>query len=173
MATVSVLFGSILQALNQAKVVYKLIEHEPVFTMEQAAEVCKHRPEQGVKVLLVKLYTAKHQSTYWLVVWQGNEEIPFEEICTKTNHKKWKLASPQEVKEELGIEIGALAPFGYAKTYPTIFDSRLLEQEQVFINAGVHDKTIALAPKDLKDLLTMKIQYTHTQYISHTNFLQI
>lgn len=142
-------FENILQILEESDICYRLIQHEPVFTMEQAAQVCNHLPQQGVKTLLTKLYTTKRQSEYWLVVWLGNDQIPFAEICSKLDFKKSKLAQPQEVVDTLGIEIGALAPFGYGNEYPVIFDTRLLEQEQVFINAGLHDKTIALAPEDL------------------------
>lgn len=148
------IFENILQILEKSDIPYKLIEHEPVFTMEQAAQVCNHLPKQGVKTLLIKLYTTKRQFEYWLVVWQGNEQIPFAEICSKLDFKKSKLAQPQEVSDTLGIEIGALAPFGYDNEYSVIFDKRLLEQEQVFINAGVHDKTIALAPEDLLKIVT-------------------
>lgn len=148
------IFENILQILEKSDTSYKLIKHEPVFTMEQAAQVCNHLPEQGVKTLLIKIYTTKRQFEYWLIVWQGNEQIPFVEICSKLDFKKSKLAQPQEVVDTLGIEIGALAPFGYENEYSVIFDKRLLEQEQVFINAGVHDKTIALAPDDLFRLIS-------------------
>ncbi|MBD3250503.1 MAG: hypothetical protein GF381_02970 [Candidatus Pacebacteria bacterium] len=143
------IFKNILQILEESDISYKLIEHEPVFTMEQAAQVCNHLPKQGVKTLLIKLYATKRQFEYRLIVWQGNEQMPFAEICSKLDFKKCKLAQPQEVADELGIEVGALSPFGCAKQYPVIFDKRLLEQKQVFINAGVHDKTIAFAPEDL------------------------
>ena len=148
------IFKNILQILEKSDISYKLIEHEPVFTMEQATEVCNHKPEQGVKTLLTKLYITKRQFEYWLIIWQGNEQIPFAEICSKLDFKRNRLAQPEEVIDTLGIEIGALAPFGYDNEYPVIFDKRLLEQEQVFINAGVHDKTIALAPEDLLQLVT-------------------
>jgi len=148
------IFENILQILEKSDISYKLIKHEPVFTMEQAAEVCNHKSEQGVKTLLTKLYTTKRQFEYWLVVWQGNEQIPFADICSKLDFKRSKLARPEEVFDILGIEIGALAPFGYDTEYSVIFDKRLLEREQVFINAGVHDKTIALAPDDLLQLIT-------------------
>lgn len=148
------IFENILQILEKSDIPYKLIEHEPVFTMEQAAEICNHKPEQGVKTLLTKLYTTKRQFEYWLIVWQGKEQIPFTELCSKLDLKKSKLAQPEEVTDTLGIEIGALAPFGYDNEYPVIFDNRLLEQEQVYINAGVHSKTIALAPEDLLKTVT-------------------
>ena len=147
------IFENILQILENNQISYKLIEHEPVFTMEQAAKVCSHKPVQGVKTLLAKLYSSKRQFDYWLVVWQGNEQIIFDELTSQQSYKKWKFAQPDEVLFDIGVEVGALAPFGYVQKYPTIFDKRLLEQEQVYINAGVHDKTIALAPRDLFQIL--------------------
>lgn len=52
------IFANILQILEKSDIPYKLIEHEPVFTMEQAAEICNHLPNQGIKTLLIKLYKA-------------------------------------------------------------------------------------------------------------------
>ena len=106
--------------------------------MEQAAQVCNHQPKQGVKTLLTKLYTTTSQFEFWLVVWQGNEQIPFADICSRLDFKKSKLAQHQEFVDTIGIKIGTLAPFGYDKNYLVIFDKRLLEQDQVYINVGVH-----------------------------------
>ncbi len=143
------IFKNVQNLLKEKSISHEVLEHEPVFTMQQAAEVCEHSPEQGVKTLLIKLYQTKRQFEYWLVVWQGDEMIPLNVITKQLSYKKWKLVQPEEVLAELSIEIGALAPLGYERQYPVIFDQQLLEQKQVFINAGVHNRTIRLSPIDM------------------------
>lgn len=146
-------FQAIVDKLQVEGLSFTVIEHEPVYTMEQACEVCGNSPEEGVKVLFARMYKSKKEYEYCLVVWTGNKPVDFKQIANLLEAKKIKLASPEEVKSNLGIEIGALSPFGYSGAYPVVFDSNLLQQEILFINAGVHNRTIKLASKDLRLLM--------------------
>ena len=143
-------FGTIADYLLARDITYKLLEHEPVYTMEQAAEVCGNLPEQGVKVLFARAYKTKKDFSYCLIVWTGNKRVDFQLVASALQAKSIKLATPVEVKENLGIEIGALSPFGYGGSYPVVLDKALLEQEELFINPGEHNKTIKLTPEDLQ-----------------------
>lgn len=146
-------FQTIIDDLSTKGISYTLLEHEPVYTMEQAREVCGNLPEQGVKVLFAKAYKSKKTFDYFLIVWTGNKQVDFQQMADSLGVKKTKLATPEEVKTELGIEIGALSPFGYRGNYPVVFDEALLKQKELFINPGVHDKTIKLSPHDLRAIV--------------------
>ncbi len=142
-------FQTIVHKLSSANISYTILEHEPVYTLEQARKACGNLPEQNVKVLFAKAYKSKENFDYFLIVWAGNKQVDFQQIAASLGVKKVRLASPEEVQTELGIEIGALSPFGYESRYPIVFDRSLLEQRDLFINPGVHDKTIKLESKDL------------------------
>ena len=154
-------FQTVIDNLSEAGTAYTLLEHEPVYTMEQAREVCGNLPEQGVKVLFAKAYKSKKAFEYFLIVWTGNKQVDFQQIAGSLGVKKTKLASPEEVKAELGIEIGALSPFGYRGSYPVAFDKVLLEQQELFINPGVHDKTIKINPNDLREMIEQSASVLH------------
>jgi len=155
-------FQAIIDSLLEAGIAYTLLKHEPVCTMEQARDVCGNLPEQGVKTLFAKAYKSKKAFTnYLLIVWTGNKQVNFQQIADALGVKKVKLASPEEVKEELGIEIGAVSPFGYEGNYPVVFDKALLEQQELFINPGVHDRTIKLNPNDLQGMIEQSASVLH------------
>lgn len=155
-------FQTIIDSLLACSITYELLEHEPVYTMEQAREVCGNLPEQGVKVLFVRLYKSKKDFSYCLIVWTGNKKVDFKQIANSLGVKKIKLASPEEVRLNLGVEIGALSPFGYGNNYPIIFDSALLKQSELFINPGVHNKTIKLNPQDLRVAVKQSASSLHS-----------
>lgn len=154
-------FSNVVDALIALGISYRLFEHEPVYTMEEANEVCGNLPEQGVKVLFAKIYKTKSDFNFCLIVWTGNKKVDFGQIEKLFGAKKVKLASPEEVKSQLGIEIGALSPFGYNFDYPVVLDKDLLNQSDLFINPGLHDKTIGLRASDLQTIVTSSATVLH------------
>lgn len=60
-------FQTIIDKLSSAGITYALIEHEPVYTMEQAREACGNLPEQGVKTLFAKAYRSKKNFDYFIL----------------------------------------------------------------------------------------------------------
>lgn len=143
------------EILDNSQVDYDVLEHEPVYDMEQAALVCGHEPESGVKVLFVE-YPGDIKVRYALVVWTGNSRVDFKEVGKRLGTNKIKLAAPESVYSVLGIEIGALSPFGYEGDYPVVLDRDLLNNEHLYINPGVHNKTIKLKSEDLLKILEGK-----------------
>ena len=143
-------YSNVIEQLTVHSILYSILEHAPVNTMEEAAKVCENKPEEGVKVLFARTYTTKKKYNYCLVVWTGNKQVDFNQLAALFSIKKVKLASPEEVSRYLDLEIGALSPFGYKTNFPIIIDRDLLEQEMLFINPGIHSKTIRIKPTDLK-----------------------
>ena len=135
--------------LHREKIRFEVFHHEPVYTMEQAALVCGHRPEEGVKTLMIRTYKTKSQYDFALVVWRGDRQVNWNHIATELNVKKVSMASEDEVEQTLGIKIGALTPFGYTQKLPVIFDKAILENTTAYINPGRHDETLQLASGDL------------------------
>lgn len=146
-------FQNITSILKRYKIDFKLIEHAPVYTMQQAQEAIGSSPEQEVKVLFVKAYETKSKFEYCLIVCTGDKKVDFTEITQILKRKKVKMATPEEIKDTLGIEIGSLSPFGYSTQFPTVIDKNLLEQTSLFINPGAHDKTIIIDAKKMFSLM--------------------
>lgn len=154
-------FQTVVDSLIAQSISHSVMEHEPVYTMQEAQEVCRNLPEEGVKVLFARAYTSKKAYDYILIVWTGNKQVNFDQITEKLSVKKVKLARPDEVKEQLGVEIGALSPFGYQGSYPVVLDSDLLKQNEVYINPGVHNRTIKMKPTALKSGVESSASIVH------------
>lgn len=143
MQETSPIFEKIIQLLKENEIEYELIEHEPVFTSEQAAKVRGSSLEMGAKAMIFA-----GDKTPLLIVVPGDKKIN-----TKTFKKAYKIrdlriCSPEEVKEITGLEIGAVPPFGNVIGMPTYVDENLGEKEKIIFNAGSHTKSIKMNPSD-------------------------
>lgn len=147
------IFQRICQRAEDLRLPYTVIEHSAVFTMEQAIAKVSYPIDQQVKVLFVRAYTSTTKFTFQLIAWTGMERVDFIQLAKAIRATKVTLATPEDVNAQLNIEIGALTPFGYDHAWPVILDSRLLEQENVCINPGVHDKTLVVSSQSFNELL--------------------
>ncbi|MEM3410200.1 MAG: YbaK/EbsC family protein, partial [Nitrososphaerota archaeon] len=67
--------------------------------------------------------------------------------------KKLKLATPIEVLEKTGCEIGSVHPFGNLYNLQTYLDRSVLENTWVNFNAGLHTVSIHMKTEDLVRLV--------------------
>lgn len=133
-------FEAIVQLLESKKVEYQLLEHEPVYTSEQAAEIRGLSLAEGAKSLLLKA-----NKEFILVVLPGDQKLDSKKVKTIMGTKKLRFASPEEVIDIMGCEIGACYPFGNISEIRTIVDPKLSKNISVSFNPGLHHKTIRLS----------------------------
>lgn len=136
-------YQKILDILDSQGVTYEISEHEPVYTSEQAAKVRNESINSGAKSLLLKA-----DNGFVLVVLPGGKRLSSKKLKDFLGLKKSRFATPQEVKEIMGCEIGACYPLGRIVGIKTIVDNALLENDNTSLNPGLHDKTIKIKLKD-------------------------
>lgn len=146
-------FEKIVEFLKAKKAKFELIEHEPVFTSEQAAKIRGAGLSQGVKAIVLKSGSAK----FVLACVPGDKKIDFKKLAQICGEKKFALASPHEVLEQTGCEIGSVSPLGAVYPLETFFDKRILENETVEFNAGLHTRSVRMSSKELVKALAPKI----------------
>ena len=142
--TVNVVFGKIRDVLNKEKIEYEVLEHKPIFTSREAAEVRGTELKQGTKALIVKTDEGFIQA-----VVSGAKELDIAKLQKLTLFKKLELANAKEVKQATGCNIGSVPPFGNLFNLKTYFDKSVVDNEIVAFNAGQHTKSIKMKAKDL------------------------
>ena len=141
-------FTAIVQFLDENGVEHGVIEHEPVHTSEEAATVGGTSMSQGAKSLLLKT-----QDEFVVVVIQGSERLDIKKLMHHLGiSKRPRFATPEEVQEQMGCEIGACYPLAEIVGLRTLLDGKFLEQESISFNPGVHNKTIVM---DVADFVYM------------------
>ena len=129
--------------LKQSHIEYESIEHEPVYTSEQAAKIRGISLKQGAKSLLLK---AKNE--FILAVLPGDKRLDSKKLKTLLGVKDLRFASPEEVKEIMGCEIGACYPFGNLIGIKMVIDNSLAVNDIISFNPGVHHVSIKLKWSD-------------------------
>ena len=113
---------------------------KPVKTVTQAVKATKASPRQIIKSLV--LISEKGPI---LAIVDGESKVSLEKI--KQRFGEVRLATPEEVKEITGFEVGGVPPVGIE--IKTIVDPRVLENEFVIGGGGRIDKLCKLSPKKI------------------------
>lgn len=166
------LFEKIIQLLDENKIWYQVLAHEPVWTSQQAAAV---RPEislrQGAKAMVLKYQKSKIKDqskapnselpvtgySYFMVVLPGDQRVDYKKVARFLGIKDCTLASAEEVEKVVGIKIGAVSPLGHLSGLETLVDSYLLENEVIAFNAGDHSKTVIMKSSDYLKISSAKV----------------
>jgi len=140
----NVVFEQLKSLLNEKKVEYELIEHRPVKTSEEAAEVRGTSMSMAPKAMIMK----KKSGAFIMVCIPADQQVDKEKV-EKAISEKVKLASPGEIEEAFGIKIGAVPPFGNLLGMDMYLDQDFWKKDVVVFNAGRRDRSIRMKAEDL------------------------
>lgn len=127
---------------------YQIMEHEAVYTSEQAAKVRGTELQQGAKALVLKT-----KDGFVMAVISGSKRIDMKKLKKIVGSKKLELADPKNVKEITECNIGSVPPFGNLFQLNVYVDKSLLENEIIAFNAGSHTKSIKMKAADYVDIV--------------------
>jgi len=144
---------NVFRILDENKVEYKKIEHEPVRTSEEAAKIRGVPLKTGVKALLLKT-----KERFIMVLVPADRRVDIEKIEELEKSKKVRLATSQEVLEETGCDVGGVPPFGHTKggvhnQIKTYLDKEVFQSELANFNAGDRGVSVSMKAEDLKKVV--------------------
>ena len=138
----------IIGMLDDRKISYEIVEHEPVYTNPAMAEALNVDESETVKSLVL---TTKEGQMIVLVL-PGNKKVNWKQAAAGANTKKVSFAKPEAVSDAVGCEVGCVPPFGHFSTLPIYMDPDLPKKDFVYFNPGVHDKSFKVKGWDLRKL---------------------
>jgi len=137
------------ELLNNQGINYRVLEHEPVFSSEEAAQIRGVQLKTGVKALVLKTF----EGNLILGLVAADRRINFSKLAQLAKTRRLYFASPQEVFDLTGCEIGSVHPFGNLYKIPTFMDNSIQENAVVNFNAGLHTISIQMKTVDLVEVL--------------------
>lgn len=143
-----VVFEKIVKLLQDNQIDCQLLEHEPVYTSEQAAKIRGSSLKQGAKALI--FYADKKPI---MIVVSGDKKVDIKKFKITHHVKDLRMATPGEVEELMGVKIGAVHPLGVIHDLPTYVDKGLGRDEEIIFNAGLHTKSIKMKYCDYYSLV--------------------
>ena len=134
----------IIQKLNGEGIEYSRIEHEPVYTSEEAARIRDADISMGAKAIVC--FADKRPC---LVVVPGDKKIGFKLFKALFGVKDMRMASASEVTVLTTLEIGAIPPTGSLMDLKSYFDESFKLKDRVAFNAGSHTVSVVMKARDL------------------------
>ncbi len=129
--------------LREAGVEFRVLEHAPVFTSEEAARVRGTDPAAGAKALVVRA-----EERYVQLVLPGDRRVDNARLRAILGTRKLRFANAQELLDLTGCEPGAVPPFGNLFDLPVYVDEPLATRASIAFNAGSHTVSFMMSGAD-------------------------
>lgn len=129
--------------LEAAGVEFRVLEHAPVFTSEEAARVRGTEPGAGAKALVVRA-----ADRYVHLVLPGDRRVDNARLREILGTRKLRFATAEELATLTGCEPGAVPPFGNLFDLPVYVDEPLAARESIAFNAGSHTVSFTMRSDD-------------------------
>lgn len=143
----------LLDKLTSLNIKYKLHEHEPLFTVEQAQKISLEIPGGHIKNLFLKDDNGK----FWLIVAQDNAKIELKKVAQLVNAPKLRFAHEQLLMHHLGVKPGSVTPFALINDkehqVQVILDATLDSFEIINAHPLENDATISVSQSDFNKFL--------------------
>ena len=136
--------------LEKLGIPHRIFRHVgKVTSLEQAARERGQRPEQIVRSILFRT----GEDEYLMVLVAGPAQISWKALRTYLGQSRLTMASEAEVLAVTGYPIGAVSPFGTARSLRVLVDASVFAEEEVSIGSGIRGTTVILKGEDLKRAL--------------------
>jgi prolyl-tRNA editing enzyme YbaK/EbsC (Cys-tRNA(Pro) deacylase) len=138
------LFDQIKGYLDESKISYKAVHHEPTRTSAESAAVRGEDLAIGGKAIVMKV-----DEDFYLFVLSAALKIDSKKVKEHFDAKAIRFADAGELEELTGLEPGAVPPFGPPILKLDIFvDQSILDNEKIAYNAGSLTDSIIMTTED-------------------------
>jgi Cys-tRNA(Pro) deacylase len=128
-----------LAALDAAGVAYRVIRHQPVRSLAEAAAARGVEPVDVVKTLVVR----RADDDHLFVLVPGDRTISWPKLRDLLGVSRLSMPDAAAARDATGYERGTITPFGSTVAWPVVADERLAGRA-VTLGAGEHDVAVAV-----------------------------
>jgi len=145
---------TVLEILDNLQISYEIHHHPPVYTVEQAEEHWEAVKGAHCKNLFVRNKKGKR---HYLVILDSRKRADLRDLNKQLGEDRLSFASPERLKRYLGLEPGAVSPFGLIndtdKVVQVVLDKDLKEAEWVSFHPNVNTATVTITSLDFEKFL--------------------
>lgn len=126
------------------------LEHEPVITSEDAAKTRGFELKQGIKALLF----TDGKNNWVIVNVPADRKVNQNKVASQMNWSKnsTRMATPEEVEEITGCEIGSVPPFGHRTIIPIFVDVNVFDNTESAFNIGLRTNSVKILTSEMRNL---------------------
>ena len=87
------------------------------------------------------------------IVLSCDREASMKKVAVAFQGEVAEMARPADAERLTGYRIGGVSPLGQRRCLPTVVDTATIVHPRIYLNAGQRGLQIALAPRDLVQIL--------------------
>jgi len=146
--------NDIYKTLDLLKIKYTKYSHPAVFTVEEAEKYDRGIDAGKSKNLFLR---NKKGNSHYLLVIESKKTTDLKKLALLLNENKLGFASPERLKEYLGLTPGSVSPFGLInnadKSVHVLIDKTLLKYKKLAFHPNINTATLAISTEDFKKFL--------------------
>lgn len=138
----------IFKILDGLDIHYEVLEHNAIYTIEEAHDIENMIDGMGCK----NLFLTDKLDNYYIYMLPDNKRADLKRLSSILNVKKLIFASELDLKDILKLEKGSVTPLGIindTNNKVTILIDRYLENKKILVHPNVNTKTISIGYNDL------------------------
>lgn len=140
------------QKLKELEITFEKVEHQAVYTVEEAKEKVPQIAGLGCKNLFLKTKTKE----YFLYTLPEDKIVNLKELSKKLGVSRFHFASPESLEEILGVIPGSVTPLAIINDIQnkvTVVLDKELKGKKVLVHPNRNTATLSLAYEDLTKLI--------------------
>ena len=143
-------YDKVKEYLNTLGIEFKIVEHEPAYTTEEADKYIEGHDGVRTKTMFI---CNKKKINYYMIIRDDSKRLDINKFKEIVSEKQMKMASEEVLKEKLGIEPGMVSPFGLLnndeKDVKIYMDKQIITEEIMTFHPNDNTKTLFITTKDL------------------------
>ncbi len=140
--------------LEELEISYTKHEHPPVYTVEEAEQHWENITGAHCKNLFLRNKKGKN---HYLVIAKSEKRVDLKALTSRLGEDRLSFASPERMMRYLGLEPGAVSPFGLLNdrenAVAVIIDQELKEASHVNFHPNVNTATVGIKFTDFEKFL--------------------
>lgn len=142
------------QVLKELGIDFERYEHPPVSTVAEARLYWANLPGARCKNLFLRDEKGKR---HFLIIADQEKSIDLKKLAQLVGEKRLSFASEERLRRLLGVEPGAVSPFGLindvGKEVEVLIDADLAKAERIHFHPNINTVTIGITLADFKKFL--------------------
>ena len=143
-------YDKVKEYLNSMGIQFKIVEHEPAYTTEEADKYIEGHDSVRTKTMFI---CNKKKTNYYMIIMDDSKRLDMNKFKEIVSEKQMKMASEEALKEKLGIKPGMVSPFGLLnndeKDVKIYMDKEIITEEIMTFHPNDNTKTLFITTKDL------------------------
>lgn len=143
----------LIKYFDQHHIVYKIYDHEPLYTVEQADALALSIPGGHIKNLFLKDDSGK----LWLISAQAHALIDLKKVSQLLNARKLRFANADLLMQHLGVLPGSVTPFALINdpnhNVHFVLDNAILSFDNINAHPLENTATVGISMADFNKFL--------------------